>query len=153
MDHETNNDNQPRMIGTWLECLVSSTRKRTPIEIEALEAKDKAILTLLARLAQHYWRPDFTATQAKHLYADYLHDLSIYSLRDISEAIEKYRQSAEQWFPKSGQLVQIIRTIPSWDIRSAKEHGEILRADADRELQSIVQKIGEEKKRIGCGND
>lgn len=132
---------QPRSIGIWLESLCSSTGRKSPNEVETLEAKDKAILALLAKLALHYWRPDFTPQQAKHLYADYLEDLRQYALSDISEAIAKYRQSGAKFYPQSGELVKIIRTVPSWDIRTAKEHSQILHETARKELQGVMARI------------
>lgn len=113
----------------------------SPATIEAYESKDKAILALLGKLSLHFWRPDFTAGQAKQMYADYVHDLREYALSDINDAIIKYRQAGATFFPTSGQLVQIIRTIPTWDIRSAKEHGEILHRTAEKELENITRKI------------
>jgi hypothetical protein len=115
---------------------------RTPAEIEAVNAKDAAILVLLGKLAVHYWRPDFTPGQARQLYADYVEDLREYSLRDINNAILKYRRDAEsKFFPTCGQLVGIIRTIPWWDIRSPKEHSEILHSAAAKELAGVVKQI------------
>jgi hypothetical protein len=125
--------------------LVSSTTRlvtRTPAEIEAASAKDAAILVLLGKLAVHYWRPDFTPGQARQLYADYVDDLREYALSDINDAMVKYRRNAEsKFFPTSGQLVGIIRTIPAWDIRSPKEHSEILHYRAGQELQQVARQI------------
>ena len=113
---------------------------------EARISKDRAILALLAKLSLHYWRPDFTPAQAKQMYADYVEDLREYALRDIAAAMKKYRQSAATFFPTSGQLVQIIRAIPAWDIRSSKEHGEILHRAAAAELQEMTARIGGNEK-------
>lgn len=75
------------------------------------------------------------------MYADYLEDLSPYALSDINDAIKKYRQSEEKFFPTCGALVKIIRTIPSWDVRSPNEHAKILRETARKELEGVMAKI------------
>ncbi len=77
------------------------------------------------------------------MYADYLEDLRDYALKDIGGAIKKYRQSGATFFPTSGQLVQIIRTIPAWDIRTLKEHGELLQHASARELAVVTARIGD----------
>lgn len=134
-------ENQPRSIAIWLESLCSSRAIQSPAETEAREAKDRAILALLAKLSLHYWRPEFTPSQAKQMYADYVEDLREYALSDVSDAVKFYRRGGATFFPTSGQLVQIIRTIPSWDIRTPREHANLLHEAAGRELDGIVKKI------------
>lgn len=135
--------------------LVSSVKSRvvrTQSEIEAADAKDQAILVLLGKLAVHYWRPDFGPGQARQLYADYVHDLRDYAFSDINDAIVKYRRDQNaKFYPTVGQLVGIIRTIPSWDIRTPKEHGEILSRRAEKELAGVAAQIsgGNTPKLIG----
>ena len=88
---------------------MSSQHDEHPAETEAREGKDKAILALLAKLSLHYWRPDFTPTQAKQLYADYLEDLRPFALSDIANAIAEYRQiGANRFYPSTGQLIDLI---------------------------------------------
>jgi len=143
------NESKPRSIGIWMGSLVSSVQHLSQEEAEARAAKNDAIIALLGKLSIHFWRPDFTAAQARQLYVDYVYDLGDYSLRDIADAIVKYRQGGHEFFPKSGQLVQIIRAIPSWDIRTQKEHADILRADARKELEDVTKRLVEGRKMIG----
>lgn len=135
----------PQPIDIWLGSVVSSAKSRiarSPAEISAADAKDQAILILLGKLAIHYWRPDFTEAQARQLYSDYVHDLRDYAFADINDAIVKYRRDQNaKFYPTVGQLVGIIRTIPSWDIRSPKEHGEILSRRAEKELAGVAAQI------------
>ncbi len=76
---------------------------------QAREAKDEAIVALLAKLALHYWRPDFTEGQARQLYLDYLDDLRDYAVADIKTAIQAYRtDGTNKFFPSSGQIIDSI---------------------------------------------
>lgn len=81
-----------------------------PDEAQRLRAsKDEAILAILARLALHYWRPDFTPGQARQLYRDYLDDLRDFAVVDINRAIQVYRRDgANRFFPTTGQIVDLI---------------------------------------------
>lgn len=65
---------------------------------------------MLSKLAQHYYRPDFTDAQARTLIEDYLHDLMEFDLEEVEFAIATYRTSDERFFPRSGQLRKIIAT-------------------------------------------
>lgn len=97
--------------------------KETPeAERIAIAQKDEAILLLLAKLAIVYWRPDFTPGQARELYTQYLDDLRPFAFADIAEAIEKYRQDAEnKFYPLPGQLRGIIEAVPYWSIATKRE--------------------------------
>eukprot|EP00913_Durusdinium_trenchii_P005309 g4955.t1 len=80
------------------------------VEVEASlkGAAPAEIAALLAKLALHYWRPNFTDAQAKQLYMDYIGDLKIYPLDVINRAVGVYRRNEkEKWFPKSGQLIAL----------------------------------------------
>lgn len=68
------------------------------------------VSAILARMALHYWRPDFTPEQTKLLIADYLHDLEEFSPALIETACSVYRKDGKnQFFPKSGQLIELMR--------------------------------------------
>lgn len=107
-------------------------------EREAIAQKDEAILVLLAKLAVVYWRPDFTAGQAKQLYTQYLDDLRPFGFKDIAAAIETYRQNPEnKFYPLPGQLRGIIATPYSWD-PSPKKHLPEKLADSREEMEQMV---------------
>lgn len=64
---------------------------------------------MLAKLASHYWRPDFSPAQAASMTADYADDLGDCTIPEIEIAIIEYRRDpANQFFPKSAQLRAII---------------------------------------------
>jgi len=66
---------------------------------------------MLAQLASHYWRPDFSPAQAAGLTADYCEDLADCTVAEIEVAIRDYRRGADnQFFPKIGQLRDLIAT-------------------------------------------
>lgn len=115
-----------------------SARALTAAEQEAMAQKDEAILLLLAKLALNYWRPDFTAGQAKQLYLQYLDDLRDHAFADIKEAIDKYRQNPEnKFFPTSGQLRGLIINPPSWWVNGTKEFRNERHAVAKAEFKRI----------------
>ncbi len=121
-------------------------------EAERLEAgnKDEAILALLGRLALVYWRPDFTPSQAKQLYQQYLEDLREFPMAEIAQAIQKYRRDgANTFFPAPGQLRELIATPPSWDTISKNEHIRALHSAARDEMAS---RAAETRKRLGQTN-
>lgn len=112
MEMDQDYENRPQPISIWLGSLASS---RTSGNDET-PGKDEAILALLAKLALHYWRPDFTPGQARQVYADYVYDLGPFALSDIASAINKYRQTgANRFFPTSGALIDIITQPCSWE--------------------------------------
>ena len=100
----------PRPINIWLESLTSSKRdeRNRRGDSRVCEQKDEAILALLAKMALHYWRPDFTPSQAKQLYGDYVDDLSQYPMSKVAAAIEEYRQRGGKFFPTVQQLISLI---------------------------------------------
>jgi hypothetical protein len=64
----------------------------------------------LAELALHFWRPNFTPTQVKHLLADFLEDLEDYTPAEVAEACKIYRCNSEnRWFPTPGMLLAILK--------------------------------------------
>lgn len=68
------------------------------------------VSAILARLALHYWRPDFTPEQTKLLIADYLDDLQRYNPDQIALACRDFRMDGgNKFFPKSGELIQLIK--------------------------------------------
>src|SRR5262245_40849754 len=108
MANITTRDPGPTPINIFLESLRSQRTSAQDVpdyQVTAEAQKDEAILVLLAKLALVYWRPDFTPAQAKQLYSQYLDDLRPYSFADVSEAIEKYRQSPDsKFYPTPGEL-------------------------------------------------
>lgn len=68
------------------------------------------VSAILARLALHYWRPDFTPEQTKLLISDYLDDLWPYSLPQIERACKEFRMDGDnKFFPKSGELIELMK--------------------------------------------
>lgn len=64
---------------------------------------------MLAKLASHYWRPDFSPGQAAAMTADYAEDLADCTLPEIEVAVREYRRNeANVFFPKSAQLRAIV---------------------------------------------
>ena len=144
MDELTDNTRQPQRINIWLESLRSSlTSEATPAERAVKASKDEAILVLLAKLALQYWRPDFTAEQARQLYSDYLDDLRPYPMADIAEAIEKCRRSHEnKFYPTPGQLLAFIEKRPSWDVGTHESYAAERRKIAREEIAKAAKRIG-----------
>jgi len=69
----------------------------------------KRISASLAKLALHYWRPDYTPAQANLLMMDYLNDLKGITPEAVEAACEKYRKNEKNsFFPRSGQLLALI---------------------------------------------
>ena len=79
----------------------------------ALTQQQKATVALqLSRLAIHYYRPDFTESQAKSLVADMVEDLSEFRPDEIENAIRDWRRDPEKrFFPRAAELAQIVRAI------------------------------------------
>lgn len=70
-------------------------------------AKDFAVC--LGRLALHYWRPDFTAEQAKLLYQDFISDLAGVTAEELNEACGEWRRDPlNRFFPTTGQLRELV---------------------------------------------
>lgn len=71
------------------------------------------IAAILTKLALHYWRPDFSPTQARHLLDDFLTDLSGFTPAQIGSACALYRRNGEnRFFPTPGQLLELLRPPP-----------------------------------------
>lgn len=120
---------------------MKAARGLAPAKATAIKAKDEAILVLLAKLALHYWRPDFLPSQAKQLYADYCEDLREFPLSEIASAIKKYRRdTTRRFYPSSGELIGIIRAHPPFETQ--RERDMELRLSAERELVSVSSHIG-----------
>ena len=131
----------PQAISAWLHLLaVPETRDATIIA--ASKAKDQTILCMLARLALHYWRPDFTPEQAKHLYADYVRDLRPYPITDIRDSIAAYRRRHEsKYYPTVGQLLVVIETRPSWEMCSTASYIASRKEAARDELKAVAAQM------------
>lgn len=72
---------------------------------------------ILGKLALHYWRPDFTAEQAKLVMGDYLDDLEGYDAAHLQTACEIYRRGrGNEFFPKICQLLEVLNPPKAvWD--------------------------------------
>lgn len=72
--------------------------------------KAKQVAILLAKLAVHYYRPDFTEAAAQSLIGDMVEDLHKFPIVDTEQAIKQYRRDPKnRFFPNSGQLIAILR--------------------------------------------
>lgn len=119
---------------------MTSARAETETERAAKASKDEAILTLLGQLAIVYWRPDFSASQARQFYAQYLDDLRPYALSDINDAIIAYRRNKdEKFYPLPGQLRGMIEKVPSWETISRTEHIRERLAAAGAEMAKMIE--------------
>ena len=93
---------------------MKNTTREQPSSSQALvvtlTAAEKATLAImLAKLASHYWRPDFSPAQSAALIADYADDLGDCRLTEIELAIRTWRMDAKnQFFPKSAQLRALV---------------------------------------------
>ena len=66
-------------------------------------------LGALMQLGSHFWTPDFTPSQAQHLLADYLDDLSGASVMDVETACRDWRRDPKNTkFPRAANLTEII---------------------------------------------
>jgi hypothetical protein len=78
---------------------------------------------LLARLAIHYYRPEFTERHAALMIEDFAIDLADFAVPDIEEAIRCYRQNGRnKYFPTSGQLRDLAKEIRK-DRQDIQAHG------------------------------
>lgn len=157
MGKELDRRNGPQSINIWLGSLRSTAeaaRAKSPVERVVEQQKDDAILTLLAKLALHYWRPDFTAAQARQLYSEYLEDLREYAFDDIAESMENFRRNGEnRFFPTCGQLRTHIETVPAWDVNSKTRHINERHEHAKREMEKMIHSFstlpeGEQAKQL-----
>lgn len=131
---------------------------------------------LLAKLALHYYRPDFGPTQVKQLIEDFLDDLETWSVYSVERACRAYRNNPEnRFFPTPGQLKgeldkleeQSIRshrasqpafkatdymrlTGPNAEAKHLEPIGDILRRNGEPEAAAYYEKHGKIKqKRLG----
>lgn len=102
MDEPRRRASQPHTITSTLE---SHPISRSLASMAKQAERAKLVAIQLAKLAQHYWRPDFTAMQAEALFGDFLEDLEPFDPEEIESTCRTYRQdSRNQFFPKPGQL-------------------------------------------------
>lgn len=111
-DWEARNDKgvaQPHSITSSREALNSSRS----LAIWKPKSSRKEISTAIAKLAVHYYRPDFTPEHAKLLFADFAEDLRDYPIDRIEDACRAYRRDPEnRFFPTPGQLRAYIPKPP-----------------------------------------
>lgn len=101
--------------------------------------KADAIIELLAKLAVIYWRPDFTMSQLREMYSQYLDAIEQFAFKDIAAAIEKWRNDgANKFFPTPGELRSLIATPPSWWCSGRNEWMAELRDDSTKEIQTAL---------------
>lgn len=73
---------------------------------------DQHKLALLMKLGSHFWTPDFTPAQAKHLLKDYLEDLEKYRPMELDRFCRVWRTNpGNKSFPKVGQVIQGLNSI------------------------------------------
>lgn len=106
-------DDQPEPRGKQLHTITSSLESRTQSgvlrKVQDSTDRKKLVAVSLAKLAAHYWRPDFTATQAEMLFEDFVEDLREFRDDEVEKACRLYRQDGQnQFFPKPGQLREIL---------------------------------------------
>lgn len=69
---------------------------------------------LLGRLAIHFWQPDFTPEQVKLKLQDYEEDLAGVTVDELREACAEWRRDPlNNFYPKSGQLLEIVKPMIS----------------------------------------
>jgi hypothetical protein len=74
------------------------------------KATVREIATSLGRLAQHYWRPDFTPEQAKLLYGDFVRLLDGATAAEFQRACDEWvMDPLNRFFPTPGQLGELMR--------------------------------------------
>jgi hypothetical protein len=74
------------------------------------KATNLQFAALLGKLALHYYRPDFTPEQAKHHFADFVHDLDGVTAVELSDACKAWRTNGDnRFFPTPGQLLALVR--------------------------------------------
>lgn len=83
-------------------------------ELEALvagppKASVRDFATHLGKLSLHFWRPDFTPEQAKHLYGDFVTDLAGVTAEELAAACQEYRDDPRNsFFPTPGKLLALL---------------------------------------------
>lgn len=102
--------------------LPMTTSSKGPVSSSRLSPENPnwvaAVTATLARLALHYWRPDFTDKQAALLISDYIRDLEGYSVIQVERACMVFRKGPEnKFFPRSGELLAILNPPKAeWDL-------------------------------------
>lgn len=104
------------------------------------------VATALLRLQGHYWRPDFSPSQAAELYADFMDDLGHIPPDILDHAIATWRRRTDddaKWFPKPGQLLAIAEPL------LAERRRAVARIEkADTPKPTIYRRSPEEIERI-----
>lgn len=86
----------------------SLVRPTLPPNCEPNENERK--LAELLKLGSHYWTPDFTPAQAKHLLADYIEDLEAVTLAEVEIACRNWRRGvANKKFPRVAELLDGVQ--------------------------------------------
>lgn len=63
-------------------------------------------LMILLKLGSHFWTPDFTPAQAKHLLADYIEDLQKYRAPELVTFAHEWRTNPKNTkFPRVGDVI------------------------------------------------
>jgi len=101
--------------------------------------KADAIIEILAKLSVLYWRPDHSEAQFREMYSQYLDALEPFAFRDITVAVEKWRNDgANKFFPTPGELRSLIVTPPSWWVSGKNEWMADLLNDAAAEITAAL---------------
>lgn len=83
--------------------------RETPIPTER-----KQIAAILAKLALHYWRPNYSPEQARMVMEDYLNHLRGITPAQVQQACDDYiRKPTSKFFPQIGELLELVRG-PAW---------------------------------------
>lgn len=89
---------------------ITGSLVRRPSQENSQPTENERKLAVLLQLGSHYWTPDFTPSQAKHLLADYLEDLERFTLGEVEVACRDWRRNvANKKFPRSAEIVELIR--------------------------------------------
>jgi hypothetical protein len=92
--------------------------------------RDEQVTTMLLRLALPYYCKEFTASQAKLLIVDMVTDLDEYPIGQIAWACTAWRQKPDaNYFPRSGQLIGLIKQAADRSIANARANRPAFRAD------------------------
>lgn len=111
----------------------SSSRKLEPKEL---------VLVALNRLALHYWRPDFTPSQAKAVMGDYLEDLAHYGAERVEEACRRWRcDPANKFFPRPGEMLALIqpKSAPPVERHASQTYRAPRMIEHARKLPSVAE--------------
>jgi hypothetical protein len=79
------------------------------LENQLIPAHPRGIMMEIAKLKLHYHFHNLSEQEAESLLNDYIDDLVKYPIDLIKSACVKYRQNSQNlFFPKSGQLIDLI---------------------------------------------